>query len=994
MSGQDRTDIQEIFFRASALDGSERIAFLDAACGSGNELRREVEKLLSAAGQSSQLPENSMIGEILEEVLSTRSLLREGDRIGRFRIVRLIGKGGMGEVYEAEDLQLQDHVALKTLRGELLSRADCQARLMREIRLARKVTHPNVCRILDLGGDTSHGQPVIYYTMELLRGETLAAYLGRGPLAARAALGILQQVTAGLAALHKARVIHRDLKPSNILLEPTGEGTRAVITDFGLAHHFAADASLETITLSGHLVGTPRYMSPEQLTGKMVGPQSDIFSLGMVMYEMLAGRSPFLAQTFAESAVEKQEATPPCPGKLSPLDPRWDWLVMACIERLPGNRPRTASQILELLDDLSRDTNPKHKSALFGISGRWPWKSPDTVWRTLAPVRRRASARRRRAIAYGAAAALAAASLPLQVQAPSARTHALRKLCSLFPGSTLVCAVPQNKGVAVFPFTVNAAAGPEAAFGNGLARYVRESFQFLWPSPETACVHLRKDRFADGVGLVLEGSIEEDRGETVLRFQLSEAKPPPGESKALMLRRATVRLNSPALAHTLPLLALAKMFEIRYPSAAWAAWRKTGPNHDGSMTSHLRGLGYLEAGNFEAAAREFAAVIDPARDFSFAPAQVGLGEAYRLMGSRSGEAGWFLRARQAYQRAIALDRDFGFAGAEKQLAGLESVEGHSKAALEHFAAALALSPFDEMLRKRTAAAYEAVGNPALAEAVLTDGVARTPRCWLAHNSLAYIYASHGRFRESERELLEVVRLSSDNANAYHNLAVNYIKTGRIADAILMASRATSIQAIPLAFATLGRAYMYRGCSKDSLVNLRKAVELDPGYYLLWAYLADALFQGSADKSEAREAIRRAIDAARNAVIETPEDAYAQGLLALNLARLGSNGEALERAGLAARLAPKSESVQLAVLETLELQGRRGEALTVLESALRQGLPLPELALRAALAPLRRDPRYLALWKKFGRELRPDPGGLSLSPGNSCPESNRPGQGLG
>src|SRR2546421_7739345 len=202
---------------------------------------------------------------------------------GRWRIVRLLGAGGMGEVYEAEDTELHEHVALKALPSRLAGDAEAIARLRREVQLARKVTHKNVCRIFDLGLHERDGHATAFLTMELLSGETLAARLaGAGPLTPDQALPLLAQMAAALDEAHAAGVLHRDLKSANVLLV---SGERAMLMDFGIARRRGSE--------TGTIYGSPDYMAPEQLAGFEVTAAADIYALGVVAYEMVTGKVPF-----------------------------------------------------------------------------------------------------------------------------------------------------------------------------------------------------------------------------------------------------------------------------------------------------------------------------------------------------------------------------------------------------------------------------------------------------------------------------------------------------------------------------------------------------------------------------------------------------------------------------------------------------------------------------------------------------------------------------
>jgi serine/threonine protein kinase len=220
----------------------------------------------------------------------------------RFRIIGFIGRGGMGEVYEVQDLELGERVALKTLRLGREEAGRAIERFRREILLARKVTHPNVCRIFDVFRHEEESGVVLLLSMELLPGKTLSETLKNGRLSTGEALHILRDTTAALAAAHEAGIVHRDFKPDNVMLVPTGNGIRAVVMDFGIAHGSLTDRQ-EALTGTGEVLGTLAYMAPEQVEGKPVSPATDTYSLGVVLYEMITGKRPFTGETPLASAV-------------------------------------------------------------------------------------------------------------------------------------------------------------------------------------------------------------------------------------------------------------------------------------------------------------------------------------------------------------------------------------------------------------------------------------------------------------------------------------------------------------------------------------------------------------------------------------------------------------------------------------------------------------------------------------------------------------------
>jgi len=252
----------------------------------------------------------------------------------------------MGEVYAALDVELEEQVAVKLLHADLLGDSGATQRFRRELQLARKVTHPNVCRLFDLGRHVTPTGDVFFLTMELVEGETLGARLGRtGRLAVDEARPIVEQLVQGLAAAHHAGIVHRDLKPSNVMLS----GDRAVIMDFGLARRDSAltDGGL---TSSGKVFGTLQYMAPEQLQGQPVTERTDIYALGLLLYEITTGTRPFGVGDSVASALTRLTQTPPPPSQLAPDLPRnWARTIAATLEVDPQHRPESAQMVWEHL---------------------------------------------------------------------------------------------------------------------------------------------------------------------------------------------------------------------------------------------------------------------------------------------------------------------------------------------------------------------------------------------------------------------------------------------------------------------------------------------------------------------------------------------------------------------------------------------------------------------------------------------------------------------
>jgi serine/threonine-protein kinase len=256
----------------------------------------------------------------------------------RYRIVALAGRGGMGEVYRAEDLKLEQEVALKFLPAALAQDADALARFRREVRIARQVSHPNVCRVFDIGDWAG----VPFLTMEYVDGEDLAVLLRRiGRFPADRGAEIARQVCAGLAAAHEHGVIHCDLKPSNVMLDARG---RVRITDFGLAG-LAGD-----LREPGQAGGTPAYMAPEQLAGGQPNVKTDLYALGLVLYEIFTGKRAYDATTLPELIRLRDTSSPTSPTSLvRDLDPLVERVILRCLEKDPARRPASALQVAAAL---------------------------------------------------------------------------------------------------------------------------------------------------------------------------------------------------------------------------------------------------------------------------------------------------------------------------------------------------------------------------------------------------------------------------------------------------------------------------------------------------------------------------------------------------------------------------------------------------------------------------------------------------------------------
>src|SRR5579871_2630637 len=359
LTPQQWETVKALFEEALEKSAAERHAFVAAHAGD-DAVQREVERLLAHNVESGGFLSQPVLQAASPTVSSTRKpSFSPGEVISaRFRIVRFLARGGMGEVYEAEDIELHERVALKSIRSELLDDAKALERFKREVHLARKVTHPNICRTFDFYrhtfGEGPNRATVAFVAMELLEGESLADLLRRTPRMQMEALRpIASQMASGLGAAHAAGVLHRDFKPGNVLLVPGAKRVRAVITDFGLALRSKADASMAPVTGAGEVLGTPEYMSPEQVEARELTPASDVYSLGLVLYQMITGARAFEDATPLSTAVRRIKQDPIPPRRLVPdVDRQWESLVLKCLARDPKNRYQSGEEVAEAIRSL------------------------------------------------------------------------------------------------------------------------------------------------------------------------------------------------------------------------------------------------------------------------------------------------------------------------------------------------------------------------------------------------------------------------------------------------------------------------------------------------------------------------------------------------------------------------------------------------------------------------------------------------------------------
>lgn len=892
---------------ALAQDPAQRAEFV-SLCGD-QELRAELEELLVEHDHLGDFLAKPAVRLLPDETDTlTRDMLCSGEILGaRYRIVRMVGRGGMGEVYEAEDLELHCQIALKTLRAGPPSGGRSLERFKREILLGRRIAHPNICRIFHLDRATLGDQEVLFLTMEFLAGETLSQRLKRsGPMDTGAAEPIVQDILAGLAACHKHGIIHRDFKSSNIMLVHELDGNpRTVITDFGLAHSLTlGNREHAALTVEGGLMGTPEYMAPEQWEGKAATAASDIYALGVVLCEMLTGRRPAPARG----------ATGPLDAGSLPSDrPRlnraWEAVILRCIQTDPSHRFGSADEVAEALK--------------------------------LAPV---SSTRRNWRWILAAALVLMTLSLLWLVYR---KTYA----------------IPDQKHVAVLPFRNLGNNAADQAFCEGLAETLTSKLSQLeryqksfWVVPASDSRQVSEPHEAYrklNATLVVSGSLERLPSKTVLLINVIDAR----SRRQLASRDIDTPASDLSGLEDEAWERVADMLDLQLRPEEIRSVEAGKARVPGAYVSYAQGLGYLRRDgleNINSAISRFQEAIGS--DSSYALPYSGLGSAYELKYEVTKDPQWLELARVNAKRAVELAPDL--APVHFTLGQIDFSTGQDDEAQHELTRALELDPDVIEAHYYLGRLHERQGR--LAEAVVDfqSAVARRPGYWRGHSELAAFYFRHGRLSEAEHEFLEALRLQPDDTNSLNNLGAIYMATGRFQEAIRVLENQVRVDPNDGdVYSNLGTCFLLLQRYAEAVAPMEKAVALKPNSHDLWRNLGDAYQFAPGQKANAAGAYRRALELGRRQLTVNPKDAETMASVALYDAHLNNRAEAMQLAERSMKMAPANNEIFFTAALVYETLSEHLAALEALRAAYEKGHPLDDIEREPELAALRKDPRY-------------------------------------
>ncbi len=857
-----------------------------------------------------------------------------GDSVSHYALLERLGEGGMGVVYKAEDRKLKRTVALKFLKEGALGSGEQRARFLREAQAAAILDHPHICPVYEI--DERDGQAFI--AMAYCPGRTLRERILEGPLPVREALAVAAQIAEGLDEAHGKGVIHRDIKSANIMLSDKG---LVRIMDFGIAR---LSRGPET-TWSGTVSGTAAYMSPEQAMGGSVDARADLWALGVIMYEMLAGELPFQGGTDAGTVhAVLYERPKPLPSVRPDCPPAVGDIVSRCLRKKVEERYDSAKAVLADIRE---------------ISGRQGRTSGLSTGETRGFTKRRGpgARRRQRVVAVVGAVALAVAA---DFAVPGLR-RGLAALIGYRP-------VPAEKHLLVLPFlnVGGEKAGQDLCDGflevltSELTRLERFQRAF-WVAPanevrKSGVSSAREAHRAFGANLVIAGSLQRMGGDVTLTMNLIDA----GTLRQVRSEVVTGAMSGFASFQGALLQGAVRMLDMEMPPEVRQTLSKGGTSNAAAYESYVMGRGRLERyenpESLAAAVELFqrAVTLDPGFALGFA----GLGEARWRLSEMTSDPALVEQALDDCGRALRIAPDM--ASVHATLGLIDTGKGLVAEAIREFERALWADPANQEAILGLAEAWEASGNREKAEETYQRAIALKPSRWAGYSHFGVFYLNTGRLAGAEAMFRKVLDLTPDNIRALNNLIVVYWQMKRPDLARAMFERSIAVRPNADAYSNWGTLEFFAGHYGEAVKIFEQSVHLDAGSSTIWGNLADSYMYIPGNANKARQAYERAILLAGREKEINPRDARLRARLATYLACAEQGGEALTELGEALRLAPDSPGVLMKSVVIYERLGMRAKALSAATTFLGAGGTAADLGADPDLVRLTADPEFRKL----------------------------------
>jgi serine/threonine protein kinase/tetratricopeptide (TPR) repeat protein/TolB-like protein len=854
----------------------------------------------------------------------------------RYRIESVIGEGGMGKVYKAYDKDLDRTVALKVVRPELAGDPSSMQRFKQELLLASRISHRNILRIHDLGDVAG----MKFISMAYVDGRDLHDLLTEsGRLSVERVVDIAKQLASALDAAHSEGVVHRDLKPRNVLIDATDH---VYVSDFGLAKSLEGAAATQ-MTRAGEILGTPKYMSPEQAEAKPADHRSDIYSYGVILYEMATGEAPFAGDTTMQVMYQHVTQAPKNPKLVNPELPDYlSAIILKCLEKDPLKR---YAQAREILHDLESATAPTRVVRLRIAETGYP------KWLLAA---------------MAALLLLVVATFAI----PSWRNAVLGRLVTR-GDRTGAAGAPQDKYIAVLPFKVQGNEQELKFVADGIVDSLSaQLFQLknVYVASSSAVEQAGNkgpvDKIAKalGVNLVVEGAVQGagDKIGIVISVQDMKKGQRVWSKEFSGLRRDLLTIENSVYSELVSALDLKPNEE----DLTRGVLRMTG-NYS-AYELYLKGRDIVRRQRDAKGFKEGLNFYDQAihLDSRFTLAYAGISEASISLYDQTKETSWAQKALSAAQEAQQLNPDL--PEVHWALGSVYLSTGKTQEAIAEMKQALERAPNSDESYRQLGHVYGEAGRKEEAIAAYQKAVEINPYYWFNYNWLGVTYARFGENEKAVNALRRVTELAPDRAPGYNNLGGAYLQLGRWNEAVAAYRKSISIESNADAQSNLGVALYYLGLYSEAAKAMEKAVQMEPNRHDLAADLGDAYRQmGQRDKAMA--AYDAAIKLALKAYQVNSQDASTLGGLAIYYAKKGDLNRAKDFITRARAIDANDNSLIYYDALILAMSGKPDEALKRLREAFQKGYP-PEFAkTEPELAGLRSSPEFEKLIKEFSRK---------------------------
>ena len=860
----------------------------------------------------------------------------------RFRIEKLLGAGGMGKVYKAFDKVLSRTVALKTLQPELVTDPTVIQRFKQELLLASRISHKNILRIHDL----NEFEGTNYITMAFIEGKDLNQLLKEeGPLSLERTLKIIRQLCEALDAAHAEGVVHRDFKPHNVLV---GKADHAYVSDFGLAT--SLESAQMGMTRTGAVVGTPRYMSPEQVEGNPVDSRSDIYSLGIVFYEMATGQVPFSGESTWQLMYQRVQHMPRNVKELNPALPDFvAQVIMHCLEKEPANRYQT---VKEILSDLDASRSPALSTTFM----------PSRTVQIRVPI-----VEKRWWYAAGVGILLL---LGLIFAIPKTRhwVFTIHSSGTPAPGTNELASRSRAKFVAVLPFRV---LGDQSSLGyvaDGLVEamsarlfqlkdvHLASSTATAKTDPTTPLPQVAKEL---GVNLILHGTVQGSGDQlrvTVSLDNVTENRLVWGQEFA-GVRGDLLIMEDEIYGRLVEALALK-------PSNEELAHASSHPTENvEAYDLYLKGQsamrGQQAVSNIKNAIGFYEAALK--KDPGFALAYAGIADASLVMYNENRDSLWTQKALGAALQAQRLNDNL--PEVHFSLGDVYNASGKTAEAIAELKRALQLAPNSDVGYRGLGKAYLTLGQKEQALQAYQKAVEINPYYWVNYNSLGQAYSQLGEYDKALIALRRVIELEPENSFGYLNVGVIYFQQGKYEECLPYFQKSLKIQPDDKTYSDLGTTYFYLKRYNDSVPMFEKAVELNPNVEQLTGNLADA-YRWSGQREKANATYDKAIALAYKELAVNPRNSDTMGSLALYYAKKNMPAQALNFIQHARAI--NKEDVALVYTDAVveALANHPDNALGLLREAFERGYTVQEAISDPELDSVRSRPEFEKLLAEF------------------------------